>query len=340
MKILILGPIINEKKSGGVAVFDEGLYHGFLERGDEVKIISDDKSKRINNVVVRSSFSFCKIAKSIKKEEPDLVICSLKYALGIKAYKRKWKKATYVQVFHGFACPINGRFKAWLTNSSLRWAHKKFDHVVSVSQLTNAINKKINLINSDKIITNGVDLEPFLQNVKKEYDFVYIGRLFKDKEIDLICESFVGLKKIRPDLNFAVAGYGDEERLFLPGGKYHNDCITFLGKLDSDGVKNLLSKSKFFISLNSLEPFGIVFTEAIVNGCNVITQSSSGCASKFFKKPYFHACDSLNSKELIQFLENIHKEFVNISFDERKSIAQALSFKRCADEYASLCKRK
>ncbi len=338
MKVLILGPVINNEKSGGVAVFDEGLYDGFLKRGDDAKIISDDKSKRINNIVV--SFSFSKIAKIIRLEKPDLVICSLKYSLGIGAYKRKWNSATYVQVLHGFSCPVNGKLKAWLINSSLRRVHKKFDHVVSVSQLTNAINKKINLINSDKIIINGVDIEPHTQDDKKEYDFVYIGRLFKDKGINLICEAFTKLKRIRPDFSFAVAGYGEEESLFLPGGKYYGESICFLGRLDSAGVKNLLSKSKFFISLNSLEPFGIVFTEAIVNGCNIITQSTSGCASVFLKKPYFHICDAINSKELTLSLQNIHDEFVNISIKERKQIASELSFKRCADEYASLCKTK
>lgn len=340
MKVIILGPVVNNEKSGGVAVFSEGLFSGFEKREDNVTFVSDDKSSKLNNIVVKAPLFYSKIGRIIKKERPDLVICSLKYSLGIRTYKRKWKQATYIQVLHGFACPVNGRMKAWLTNSLLKRASKKFDHVVSVSELTYAINKKINLINSDKVIINGVDLKPSLEPTEREYDFVYIGRLFKDKGIELICDSFVSLKKIKPEWKFAIAGYGEDEELFLPGGKYHNNSINFLGRLNGEEVSKLLSKSKFFISLNPLEPFGIVFSEAVVNGCNIITQSTSGCSETFIKKPYFHISNCNNVDELTLLLNSIHELFVEISFDERKTIANELSFETCASKYASLRENK
>ena len=54
MRVLILGPVVNENTSGGVAVFDEGLYSGFSELGDYVNIISIEKSGLINNIVVKT----------------------------------------------------------------------------------------------------------------------------------------------------------------------------------------------------------------------------------------------------------------------------------------------
>lgn len=85
MRVLILGPVVNENTSGGVAVFDEGLYSGFSELGDYVNIISIEKSSLINNIVVKTKnpnpnkilFKFNRIAKEIQKYKPDLVISSL-----------------------------------------------------------------------------------------------------------------------------------------------------------------------------------------------------------------------------------------------------------------------
>lgn len=33
MKIMILGPVVTKRQSGGVAVFDEGMHRGFIENG-------------------------------------------------------------------------------------------------------------------------------------------------------------------------------------------------------------------------------------------------------------------------------------------------------------------
>lgn len=49
MKVVILGPVITSETSGGVAVFDEGLYDGFKNNGHDASVISIVKSININN---------------------------------------------------------------------------------------------------------------------------------------------------------------------------------------------------------------------------------------------------------------------------------------------------
>lgn len=230
-----------------------------------------------------------KIGNIIKQIKPDLVISSLHYSLGVKTYKRIYNKCTYVQVLHGFSCPINGKLKANMVNKSIRRASKYFDHNVAVSYLTYSINKKINNTLCDAIIHNGCNFSPEkLINRDKDrlYDFVYVGRLYKDKEIESISEAFINAKKRSPNLKFAVAGYGELENLFV-NGKYKCEEIDFLGKLSQEQVENLFKSSKFFVSLNPLEPFGIVFAEAVVNGCNIVTQSTCGFSYLFGKKITF-----------------------------------------------------
>ena len=126
--------------------------------------------------------------------------------------------------------------------------------------------------------------------------------------------------------------------MFLKG-KYSNGDIDFVGKLYHEQVQDYLSASKFFISMNSLEPFGIVFIEAIVNGCNVITQSTSGATAVFGKKDYFHFSDSVDADSLAESLLSIYPNYKDISNKERQKVADYMSYKRVASQYKELAKK-
>ena len=151
----------------------------------------------------------------------------------------------------------------------------------------------------------------------------------------MICDAFLLASKENPNLKFAVAGYSDLESLFI-NGKYSNTPIEFLGKLSSSDVSELFQSSKFFISMNSLEPFGIVFAEALMNGCNVITESTAGCASTFIKNDFFHIADCSNSDTLKNCILNIYPNYVDISKESRERLAQEMSLKKMAEEYRKL----
>ena len=241
-------------------------------------------------------------------------------------------------MLHGFPCEINGKAKAWLINKSAKFTRKHFDYVVTVSFLSYAINKKIIQIPCDKVIYNGCKLLPTKLQSEKKYDFVYVGRLFKDKEVEMIADSFLLLKKAYPSMRVAIAGYGELEPLFK-NGKFANTGIEYLGKLTQDQVQDLLSSSRFFVSMNPLEPFGIVFCEALLCGCNIVTQSTSGCAPLFIKKDYFHPTDCVDSIQLSEALLDISNNYHKITDDELKEIVYYSSFKRVASEYKDLALR-
>lgn len=343
MRILILGPVISEKTSGGVAVFDEGLFRGFKALGDEVNAISIVKSINIDNKVLKMHkskpfnivFHFAQISNLIKETKPDLVISSLHYSLGIKKYKRHYGGCKYIHVLHGFPCRINGRLKNWIINKTSRFARRHFDFLVTVSFLSYAINKKINLVECDKVISNGCAIDLINEPCEKIYDFIYIGRLFKDKEVKMIADAFLKLKEENNDISLAICGYGEMEDLFNKP-LYKESGINFLGKLSQNEVRNILAKSKFFISMNPLEPFGIVFSEALLSGCNIVTQSTSGCSSLFIKGKYFHIADCTNYIDLSSRLQEIHKEYHEITSEELKYISNVASYKNMALQYRQL----
>lgn len=346
MKVLILGPVVNNILSGGVGVFDEGLYKGFEELGDEVKLVSKAKSISINNSVVGKPsnkkisiyFSFGKIAKIIKKEQPDLVISSVEYSIGIRKYKRACKKCTFVQVLHGVAWPINGKLKAFLVNKVAKLSRKYFDKVVTVSYLSHALNLQYNGIVCDKVIHNGSNLNPYLEQNERKFDFVYIGRLFKDKQIQLLKDAFILAKEKKPELNLVVAGFGELSYLF-ENEEFQKTGIKFFGKIDHNEVHKLYQNTKCFVSLHPTETFGTVFNEAILNGCNIVTQSTSGIAPLYFDSGYFHLSDCTSARDLSErMIEIIEKEYKPVDKEYIKKMADYLSYKRVAREYKELIK--
>jgi len=240
-----------------------------------------------------------------------------------------------VQVLHGFPCSINVRFKAWSINTVARYSRKHFDYVVTVSFLSYAINKKINRIISDRVIHNGCALEPSSTNKERIYDFIYVGRLFRDKEVEMIGDAFKIIKAQRPELRLVVAGYGELEPLFTKG-KFKDSGIEYVGKLTQNQVREYLEQSKFFIAMNPLEPFSIVFSEAVMNGCNIVTQSSFGSMALFLNKTYFHLADCVNAKELARRLLEIQPSFSDIDAKEKDGFVEYMLFKRAANDYKEM----
>ena len=340
-KVLILGPVVTTKQSGGVAVFDEGLCNGFLNNGDDCKIISLEQSANIKNVclnkkpsMVNFIFSFKKIAKIIKAEKPDLVICSLQYCLGIRTYKRKWPSAVYVNVLHGFPTRISGMnvFKKVLMSS--RYTSKRFDKNVAVSHLSYWINNRVLGVKNDAVIPNGIDIENKYTDDKRDIDLIFTGRFVKAKNIEQTVNAFVNLKQLDPKLKIVVCGYGPLHEVVET--KCKEGDIEYVGSVSRDEVYSYLRRSKFFISLNPLEPFGLVFLEALLCGCNVISQSTAGYLSYLKNKDYCHIADGITDSELTAQVKESLSNYHCISHEEHDLLYNAFSFDHIASLYKDL----
>ena len=350
MRVIILGPVNNKHSSGGVATITECLAKGFIERGDDVSIVSISKSDNYNTIVVGNGknnrtkifFSYQKIARIIAENRPDLVISSLEYSLGIKKYKKKWNKATYVSFLHGVAVPIKGRrIKSRLINSVARYCCKHFDHTSIASYLTQSINAKIYNIKCDVVIPNGIDIMdiPISQESTREYDFVYIGRLYRDKNVELLCDAFLELCKSSPSLKMLVCGFGEQENLFI-NGKFNDPHITFCGRIAHTEVFDYYSKAKFFVSLCDLEGFGTVFMEAATQKCNLISSFVQGQNYVFDNMPFYHLVDISSKNKLVEGLKKAIDKYSPMTDEQFLFYKNLFSCKRMADDYAKLVEEK
>lgn len=352
MKVIILGPVLNSKRNGGVATIDESLVYGFRENGDEANIISLDKSDAIDNIVVPAkkygTFSIIrklsKMAKIIGKEKPDLVISSLQYNLGIKKFKKKCPTAKYVTILHGMAKPINGRLKAFAVNYVARYSCKHFDVVSTVSYISQAINANFYKIKCNTVIPNGIltnSINPVqVCSEKREFDFIYVGRLFRDKRVDMIADGFIKLLEKNNNLKLAIVGGGEMAPLFQKGGKYNSPNICYFGQQNHEKVYEFFRRSKIFISLNELEPLATTMMEAAINGCNIITPVTSGVTQLFLNDPAYHNADISSVDSLADDMERALADYCPPTEERIAEYKERFSAKRMAERYADLVKHE
>jgi glycosyltransferase involved in cell wall biosynthesis len=100
---------------------------------------------------------------------------------------------------------------------------------------------------------------------KREKHFLFVGRLSEEKGIDFLLDTF---KNSSHEL--IIAGNGPLRDKVLEACAHHLN-IKFAGNLDKERVKEAMSICTAFIfSSIWYEPFGLVITEALSNGCPLI----------------------------------------------------------------------
>ena len=280
MKIAILGPITTKKYYGGVAVFDEEIATGFSENGWETVLITDQKEaeENKNGIPIRIVNIFT-AKKVIKKEKPDVVLASLKYAM---YWKNCGKNMVKVYFLHGFFNrSYYGKIKSEIGSWVQRLFTRKSNYVFANSFFTKMINDQFFGIKTDKVFHLGVTSEYSNtirdKNIKKEKNtFLYVGRLVQAKGVGYIVEAMKLLQDKGIYYKTYIAGDGDD---MIELKKYVNDYklnIHYLGRISQKELVTYYEKSEIFISMNSSEPFGIVFPEAILAKCKIICPYTGG----------------------------------------------------------------
>lgn len=107
---------------------------------------------------------------------------------------------------------------------------------------------------------------------KSDRIFCFIGRLDHEKNVELIIRTFSKVSTRHIDLRLAIAGDGSLRRHLeaLSKNLGMETKISFLGKLDREGVRNLLLSSDAMLLVSKWEGSPIVLREALAAGTPVI----------------------------------------------------------------------
>jgi glycosyltransferase involved in cell wall biosynthesis len=150
--------------------------------------------------------------------------------------------------------------------------------LVAVSEYSAIHLVEIFNLRFDAVIQNPVK-KAFLsepEESKTRRDLItYVGRLDPAKNIHRLLPAICGILKEHPGLQACIVGDGAQSAALkkMVSGEPR---VHFTGPMDSQSVRDVLRRTKVFISGNQTEPFGITYVEALSQGCAVAMPASGG----------------------------------------------------------------
>lgn len=156
------------------------------------------------------------------------------------------------------------------------------DKIVCVSNLLKNTLIKCSVPERDlHTILNGFQIQNAadIQN-KRPYSIIQSGYLVPRKKADITIRALKLLSERYPDITMDIVGSGSEMERFqaLAAELNLSDSISFHGFLPNADNLDLMAKSKFFVMPSINEGFGIVYLEAMANGCITIGTEGEGIA--------------------------------------------------------------
>ena len=159
------------------------------------------------------------------------------------------------------------------------------DNHISVSLKTKKDLMDAGFRGNIHIIPNGIDFKK-IRNIKAvgfDSDIIFVGRLIKEKNVELLLKAVKIIKGEIPDVRIVIIGDGPErtklESLSKKLGISSN--VNFLGFLEThEEVIAYMKASKVFAFPSLREGFGIVVLEANASGLPVVTVDHEMNASK------------------------------------------------------------
>ena len=327
-------------------------FAGFLKKERKKHYKEKNGIKIIDGVTViykkRLSFSNLFIDSKIN-------LNGISYYLTIKNMIRKIAKENDILFIDAHMFKVEGYvasllhkkfgFKATVTchgNSLIKTTEYKNSKYI-VSQIMDNINYAVCVSNSlenrlkkygynnTKVIYNGINFYDIEKNIcTRENTIITVATLIKRKNVDLVIEAFQKVHEKFEDKKLVIVGQGIEEtklkqevkRLGIEGS------VSFLGQRSNEEVHKLMQKSKIFILPSINEGFGIVYAEAMKNGCITIGTKNEGIdgfikdgINGFLVKPELDDIISKlyyileNEREIDKIIECGIKDAENLSWD-------------------------
>lgn len=124
--------------------------------------------------------------------------------------------------------------------------------------------------------------EKYIKPVNKDFrdgvkHFVFVGSLYELKNVDITLKALHKAMKGR-DYVFDIVGSGAEYNSLqgIVGELGIGDHIVFRGQMKRDDAQNVMRDADCFVMVSSREAFGLVYVEAMAQGCIVIGTEGQG----------------------------------------------------------------
>ena len=308
MKIVLVLPHLT--RIGGAARYAWELGEFLTDKGDEVIIVSlytdeklynSQKIKIINladRTFLPQSIKFWtnlqsireKLSNIVKKEKPNLVLFN-HFPSTLLAQKfdqipvlccpqdvELLYSDTYIKNLSVFTRTFWKFFRLFVRyDDKTKW--KNFDHVICNSNFSGKkLFDKYNV--KATLVYPGANTQIFLPMEKNlEEKTILLAADGRVRRADFALKNIKKILDKRKDFRiWIVGGIGDydvELKNFVKKEKMEN-FVTFFGRVSDSKLRELYAQAHIFIMLQKIQPFGLVFTEAMSCGTPVVACKPGG----------------------------------------------------------------
>lgn len=158
---------------------------------------------------------------------------------------------------------------------------KNASKVTAVSSSFNNILEEYTKTNIDllpNIVDNFFFQKKFQDKISKNFIFLHIASLDKNKNQELLIKSFEKIAKLNHNvyLNIAGSGYMKKYLESLVKKLDIQKQVNFLGRISQEKVRDEMMKSNCFVLSSNFETFGVVLIEALACGLPLIATECGG----------------------------------------------------------------
>ena len=200
---------------------------------------------------------------------------------------------------------------------------------IAVSEMTkNGLASLGGVDENIRIVPNGVDLKTVssIQSSVRTCDIIFVGRLIKEKNADILLKAIYEVKKVLPEIKCNIIGDGPEKErlvgLVSELGLMNN--VRFFGFMEYNEVIAHMKSSRALVLPSSREGFGMVVIEAYACGLPVITvrgQRNAACGLVNEKTGFVVNLDPMELCDAISVLMNdnaLQKKISKSALDSAK----------------------
>lgn len=140
------------------------------------------------------------------------------------------------------------------------------------------------------VVASGIDASALavIKPIDAPCNILYVGRLVKDKKVDVLLDAFAAVLVQKPDAQFVIVGDGVERQSLEDQAQELGIArnVTFTGRIARDeDIYRYMKRAQVFASASVREGFGIVTIEAIACGTPVVVSKSEANAAKDLVDP-------------------------------------------------------
>jgi len=316
-------------EKGGIEILESDLIKELKKKGNSVQLIASKSliensveigSPKINNDRLHNFFSMINCYKKKNLVSGEILHCH--YPLTAYPFldfmplvysehnwynlpEAKYHKTVFTPVFNFFQKKV----------------YDKADRIIALSsEIKEIIRKKVpERKNKVVFIPNFVDSNFFAPTKKEQNKIVFVGRLDKEKGLDLLIEVLSELKN-RFDFELIVLGEGPLKKTLELQAQKTGIKFNFFGHVKHSELAFFLGSSSIFVLPSFFEVMPVVVLEAMSSSCAVIASDAFGIK------------DQIGSGEGIVFEKGNKKQLKENLIELLSSSSLCTSFGRKARE--------